>query len=115
MTQSTYDSFLLYTKNSNNSRFQIVDFETNNNLFLIDKIFAVKKEEQLYKDNLLAKKKEKLDNEIIKFNGNCIIRKSNIIYLTQKRQYKNFHLIALKSVDLTNSKKKIRKIITSKD
>lgn len=58
MTQSTYDFFLLYTKNSNNSRFQIVDFETNNNLFLIDKIFAVKKEEQLYKDNLLAKKKE---------------------------------------------------------
>lgn len=45
ITQLIYDFFLLYIKNSSNSRFEIVDFETNNILFLINKIFAIKKEE----------------------------------------------------------------------
>ena len=106
MTQSTYNPCLLYTENSS-SGFEIIGLQTNDILFLADKTFAIKEEEQLHKANLLAKKREKLDNETIKFNGGCIKRKSNVIYLTQERQCRNFHLIALKSVDLTSSRGKI--------
>lgn len=81
MIQSTYDSYLLYTKNNSSGEFEIVGFQTNDILFLADKIFAVKKEKQLYKANLLAKKKEKLDNETIKFIDSYIKCESNINYL----------------------------------
>lgn len=57
MTQLTYDPCLLYTKNSSSSRFRIIGFQTDDILFLAYKIFIVKKEKQLYKTNLLAKKK----------------------------------------------------------
>lgn len=82
ITQSTYDPCLLYTKNSSSCGFGIVGLQTDNILFLADQIFVVKEEEQLYKANLLAKKRKKLDNEIIKFNNSYIKRKSNVIYLT---------------------------------
>ncbi len=68
MTQSTYDPCLLYTENSSSSGFGIVGLQTDDTLFLADKMFAVKEEEQLHKANLLAKEREKLDNETIKFN-----------------------------------------------
>ena len=74
MTKSIYDPCLLYIKNCNSSGFGIVGFQTDNILFLADKIFVVKEEEQLYKANLLAKKREILDNETIKFNGGYIKR-----------------------------------------
>ena len=106
---------MLYIENSSRSRFGIVSLQTDNTLFLIDKIFAVKEEEQLHKANLIAKKREKLDNKIIKFNGGCIKRESDVIYFTQNRQYRNFYLVAFKSADLTSSREKIRKAVTPKD
>ena len=115
MTQSTYDPCLLYTENSSRSGFGIVGLQTDDTLFLADKMFAVKEEEQLHKANLLAKEREKLDNETIKFNGGCIKRESNVIHLTQERQCRNLHLVALKSTDLTSSRGKIRKAVTPKD
>lgn len=107
MTKLIYNPCLLYTKNSSRSGFGIIGLQTHDTLFLANKIFAVKKEEQLHKTNLLAKKREKLDNETIKFNGGCINRKSNVIYLIQEKQCRNFHLIALKSVNLTSLRGKI--------
>ncbi len=93
----------------------MIGLQTDDTLFLEDKMFAIKEEEQLHKANLLAKEKEKLDNETIKFNGSCIKRESNVIRLIQERQCRNLHLVALKSVDLTSSKGKIRKAVTLKD
>ena len=78
-------------------------------------MFAIKEEEQLYKANLLAKKRKILDNETIKFNGDCIKRKSNMIHLIQKRQCKNLYLATLKSVDLISLRRKIQKAVTPKD
>lgn len=75
---------MLYTKNSNSNRFGIVGLQIDEILFLANKIFAVKEEEQLYKANLLVKKREKLDNKIIKFYSGYIKRKFNRIYLTQE-------------------------------
>lgn len=73
---------MLYTKNSGSSRFGIIGLQMNDSLVLANKIFAVKEEEQLYKANLLAKKRERLDNKTIKFNGSYIICKSNMIDFT---------------------------------
>ena len=63
MTQSTYNPYLLYTKNSS-SGFRIVGLQTNDTLFLSDKTFVIKKEEQLHKANLLAKEREKLGSRL---------------------------------------------------
>ena len=114
MTQSTYDPCLLYTDN-NNCRFRIVGLQTDDTLFPADKTFAIKEEEQLPKAKLLAKKREKLDNASIKFNGSWIKHESNFIHLTQEKQCRNLHLVALKSMDLTSSRGKIRKAMTPKD
>ncbi len=59
--------------------------------------------------------KEKKKKKKIKFNGGYIKRESNVIHLTQERQCRNLHLVALKSVDLTSSRGKIRKAVTPKD
>ena len=114
MTQSTYDPCLLYTENSN-SEFKIVGLQIDNTLFLSAKTFAIKEEEQLHKANLLAREREKLGNKIIKFNGGCITHKSSVIDLTQETQCNNLYLVALKSIDLTNPRGKIRKVVTPKD
>lgn len=84
MTNWIYDICLLYIGNIS-SGFGIVGLQTDNTLFLSNKIFAIKKKEQLHKTNLLAKKREKLGNKIIKFNNGYFIHKSNIIHLIQKR------------------------------
>ncbi len=75
-------------------------------------MFAVKEEKQLHKANLLAKKREKLDNEIIKFNDGYIKYKSKVIYLIYERQCRNLYLIALKSIDFKSSRVKIQKAVT---
>lgn len=62
--------------------FGIVGLQTDDILFLSDNLFAIKKEEQLHKVNLLAKARENLDNKTVEFYGSYIIRESNIIYLT---------------------------------
>lgn len=105
---------MLKTKNSS-SKFGIIGLQTDDILFLADKIFAIKKEEQLYKANLLVKKREKLNNKIIKFNNRCIRRKFNVIHLSQKKQNKNFHFITFKSMGLTSLKEKIRKMVILKN
>ncbi len=114
MTQSTYNLCLMYTDN-NSCVFGIVGLQTDDTLFLADKTFAIKEEEQLHKAKLFAKEREKHDNSSIKFNSGCIKHKSNLIYLTQERQCRNIHLVALKSMDLTSSRGKIQKTVTLKD
>lgn len=47
MTQSIYDSYLLYIKN-NSGRFGIIGFQTDNILFIANRTFTIKKEELLY-------------------------------------------------------------------
>ena len=108
ITQSTYDPSLLYT-NNNSCGFGIVSLQTDNTLFPEDKTFAIKEEEQLHKAKLLAKERKKLDNASIKFNGGCIKHESNFIRLTQEKQCRNLHLVALKSLDLTSLRGKIRR------
>ena len=49
ITQSTYDPYLSYTENSSSSGFGIVGLQTNDTLFLLDRMFAIKEEEQLHK------------------------------------------------------------------
>lgn len=115
MTQSSYDPCLLYIRD-NSSGFGIVGLQTDDTLFLADETFAMEEEKQLHKVNLLAKEREKLGNATIKSNGGCIKKEFNVRHLTQERQCrKNLHLVALKSMDLTSSRGKIRKAVTPKD
>ncbi len=85
MTQSTYNLCPHYTYN-NSFGFEIVSLQADDTLFLIDKMFAIKEDEQLHKAKLLAKEREKLNNASIKLNGSCIKHESNFIHLTQGRQ-----------------------------
>ena len=89
--------------------------QTDATLFLADKSFAIKEEEQLYKAKLLAKEREKHDNASITFNVGGIKHKSNFIHLTQDRQCRNIHLVTLKSMNLTSSRDKIQKTLTPKN
>ncbi len=114
MTQSTYDPGLLYT-DINSCGFGIVGLQTDDTLFLADKTFAIKEEEQLHKAKLLAKEREKLHNTSIKYHCDCNKNESNFIHLNKERQCRNFHLVALKSIDLTSSRGMIRKAVTPKD
>lgn len=43
------------------------------------------------------------------------MRTFNMIYRMQKRQYKNFHLVALKSMNLISLREKIQKPVTPED
>ena len=95
MTQSTYDPCLLYA-NSNSSGFGVVGLQTDDTLFLADKTFAIKEEKQLHEAKLLAKEREKLGNASIKFNGGYIKHESDVIHLTQERQCRSLHLVAIK-------------------
>ena len=70
MTESTYDSCLLYT---NKNGFGIVGFQTDDTLFLADDRFAILEAIYLKKTKLLAKDREKLTRLApIKFNGSHI-------------------------------------------
>lgn len=72
MTESTYDSCLLY-KNNRDTGFGVVGLQTDDTLFLGDEIFAIAEERELNEAHLQAKKREKLTiNTPIKFNGGCI-------------------------------------------
>lgn len=84
MIQSIFDPYLLYIENGSN-KFGIISLQTNNTLFSLDKTLATKKEKQLYKANLSAKKRKKPNNKIINFNSSYIKGKFNVIYLMQKR------------------------------
>lgn len=84
-------------------------------MFLSDKTFIIKEEEQPYKANLLAKEREKLGNKIIRFNSGCITCESSMIHLMQEKQCKNLYLITLKLIDLTSSRRKIQKVVTPID
>lgn len=76
---------MLYTKNSSNNKFEIVYFQIYYILFLIDKILIIKQKKQLYKANLLAKKRRKLYIKTIKFNTDYIKHKFYVIHLISKR------------------------------
>ena len=78
MTQSTYDPYLLYTENTS-SGFGILGLQTDDTLFLSNKIFVIIEEEQLHKTNLLAKEREKLGNKTIEFHGGYITHESSVI------------------------------------
>jgi hypothetical protein len=126
MTKSTYDSCLLFINQSsgnliNQSDFGLIEMQTNDTLMLRDDHFAELEESELKKAKLTFKKREmlivfisiKFDDEMI----NLIINKNDyILSLIQLSQFDQIRLINMTiSVDLIDSRKQIRKMITSKD
>jgi hypothetical protein len=98
---------LLYT---NENGFSVVSLQTNNTLILADKSFTKAEKSELNKANFLAKDREQLTfTTPIKFNNSQIKLKNNsLICLTQERQCQHLRLIALKAINLTSLKKKVR-------
>jgi hypothetical protein len=114
MKESTYDPCLLYTHKDG---FGIVGLQTDDTLFLGDQTFAKAEETELKKAKFLAKEREQLTIENpIKFNGGQIKLSNNgTIELTQTHQCQNLKLVALKEVNITNSKGELRQAVTPKD
>ena len=114
MTESTYDSCLLYT---NKNGFGIVGLQTDDTLFFADDRFAILEATHLKRAKLLAKNRKKLTRLApIKFNGSHIrLENDDSILLTQKHQCQNLSLVALKSIDLTSIRDIIRQTVTPKD
>ncbi len=114
MKESTYDPCLLYT---HKDRFGIVSLQTDNTLFLGDQMFAKAEETELKKAKFLTKEHEQLTIEnLIKFNsGQIKLSNNSIIELTQTHQCQNLKLVALKEVNITNSKGKLRQAVIPKD
>ena len=83
MTQSIYDLCLLYTDN-NSCGFGIVGLQTEYTLFLADKTFAIKEEEQLRKAKLLAKK-ERNSTTYQSSSMVAVLNTSPISYTSSKR------------------------------
>ena len=117
MTKSTYDFCLLY-KNNHDTKFEVIELQTDDILFLENEIFVVVEEKKLNETHLQAKKREKLTINIsIKFNEDCIdLAFDDIVFLSTENQCKCLRLITLKkSLDLMSSRNQIRKSVTSKD
>jgi hypothetical protein len=120
MTESTYD-FCLLSINQNDSSsnvFELIEMQTDDTLMLRDDRFAELEESELKKAKLMFKKRKMLITLIsIKFNDEMIIiDSSDILLLNQFKQFDQIRLINMTiSVDLIDSRRQIRKMITSKD
>lgn len=80
MSELIYDPCLLYT---NENGFGVVGLQTDDTLFLANKVFADAEESELKQANFLAKEREKLTTATpIKFNGGQIKLENDSILLT---------------------------------
>ena len=117
MMESIYDFCLFYT-NGNDKGFRVVDLQTEDIFILANNIFAAVKKKELKEAKLLAKNREKLIlHTPIKFNWHYIrLADNNNLFLNQKRQCQCLRLIIVKeSIDLVNSRGKIKKVVISKN
>jgi hypothetical protein len=92
--------------------------QTDDTLMLRNDRFAELEESELKNTKLMFKKREMLITLIsIKFNDEVIIiDSSNILFLNQLKQFDQIRLINMtNSVDLIDSRRQIRKMMTSKD
>jgi hypothetical protein len=94
-----------------------VRLQTDDTLILADNEFVTLEENELARARLTFKKREKLISTIsIKFNDDLIFLSDNFILFTQSKQFDQIKLINLSSsINLTSSRKEIRKMITLKD
>src|SRR5450432_2959538 len=115
MTQSTYDTCLLYSKKP----FGVVGLQTDDTLFLADDDFAEREALQLQEARFLAKEREKLSaTNNLKFNGGIVQLQlqDNILSLTQEKQCNNLKLVTLNNKASTTSTRGItRQGLTTKE
>ncbi len=115
MTKSTYDLCLLFI---NQSVFELIEMQINDTLMLRNDRFAELKKSELKKAKLMFKKRKMLITLIsIKFNNEIIIiDSSDTLLFNQLKQFDQIRLINMTiSVNLTDSREQIRKMMTSKD
>lgn len=113
MNQSTYDPCLLFTTSNG---FGVVGLQTDDTLILADKTFAHSESINLHKAEFLAKDREQLtDTTPLKFNGFQIKKIADTISLIQEFQCEKLGLVKLKTLNIINSKGKVRANVTPKD
>ena len=118
MHQFIYDFCLLHIDVIfENKNFEIVNFQIDNTLILIDKHFAEIEKIELHKIKLLIKFRKQLIIIIsIKFNDDYLKQTNvNSIFFNQKRLCQFLRSIKLQSIDFVNTKNTIKKLITSKN
>jgi hypothetical protein len=99
------------------NRFEVIDIQTDDTLILVDDEFVTLEQNELARARLTFKQRKKLISTIsIKFNDDLIFLSDNSLLLIQSKQFDQIRLIDVKiSIDLTNSRDEIRKMITSKN
>lgn len=86
ITQSTYDSCLLYANGTKNTGFGVIGLQIDDTLILADEIFAATEERQLIEAKLQAKNREKLTHTTpIRFNEGLIRKEGDSVLLSQKK------------------------------
>ena len=87
MEQSTYDPYLLFTKENN---IGIIGLQTDDTLLLADKDFTAEEEKEIQKVGFLTKEREELTaTNPIKFNGGQLTLKGNSLTLNQGQHCQN--------------------------
>ena len=106
MQQSIYDFCLLHTDVIfGDKNFEIVDFQIDDTLILINEHFVEVEKIELHKIKLLIKFRKQLIIIIsIKFNDDYLKQQNNSILFNQKRLCQFFRSIKLQSIDLINTK-----------
>ena len=117
MHQSIYNFCLLYIdiifKNKN---FEIINFQIDDTLILIDKHFVEIEKIELHKIKLLIKfRKRLIIITFIKFNNDYLKQQNNNIFFNQKRLCQFLRSIKLQSIDFINIKNVIKKLTIFKN
>ena len=110
MHQSIYDFCLLHIDVIfKNKDFEMIDFQIDDTLILINEHFAEIEKIELHRIKLLVKFRKQLIIIIsIKFNGGYLKQQNNSIFFNQKRLCQFFCLIKLQSIDFINTKIRLK-------
>ena len=117
MHQSIYDFCLLHIDIIfENKDFEIIEFQIDDTLILIDKHFAEVEKIELHKIKLLIKfRKRLIIITFIKFNDDYLKQQNNNIFFNQKQLCQFFRSIKLQSIDFINIKNVIKKLTIFKN
>ena len=112
MTESIYDSCLLYKSES----LKMIEMQTDDILMLVSDAFAEKEEKIIKTINIMTKKQEHFtETNLIKFNDIRIELKRNDVFLNHQAHIDDISLINSRDVNFTFSRDVTKIKLSSKN